>query len=145
MDLSSGFQIEEPHIFVPWDIGEETFQKMFSELHLRLVTAGYFTAHCTSLGGLPHVLGFHFHPRGSGRLAELEFFRTSYSDLATSYKEFQRHLKITFGSPTVTTPGSEGFPSHVWRMPGAEVVHFVLDRFGPEEHVRIKRRTSEET
>ena len=105
---------------------------------------GYFTL-TDSPGGLPHELGLHFHPRGSGRLSELEFFRTSYSDLTTSYKEFQRHLEITFGSPTVTTPGSEGFPSHAWRIPGVEVVRFVLDRFGPEEHVRIKRRASEQT
>jgi hypothetical protein len=70
----------------------------------------------------------------------LEFFRTSYADQAGSYQEFQRHLEQTFGQPTSTTPGSEGFPSHTWRLPGAEVVHFVYDRFGPEEHVRIKKR-----
>ena len=33
MELSRGFQIEEPRIFVPWDIGEEAFQKIFPELH----------------------------------------------------------------------------------------------------------------
>ena len=40
MELSRGCQVEEPRIFVPWDIGEEAFQKIFPELHSRLVTAG---------------------------------------------------------------------------------------------------------
>jgi hypothetical protein len=140
MDISRGFQIEQPELFIPWKVSETELQKIFDGQLLRHVTHGYFTTHCTSLGGLSHELGFHFHPRGEGVLIELEFFRTSYADQAGSYQEFQQHLETTFGQPTTTTPGSEGFPSHTWRLPGAEVVHFVYDRFGPEEHVRIKKR-----
>jgi hypothetical protein len=86
-------------------------------------------------------LGFHFYPRGDGGLVEVEFFRTSYLDLAASYQEFQYHLEATFGRPVTTTAGSAGFPSHIWRFPGADVIHVVQERFGPEEHVRIKRTT----
>src|SRR5438552_13860370 len=139
MDLSKGFQIEEPNIFVPWDTPESQFQNGFEGLHLRLVTHGYFTTHCTSLEGLSHELGFHFYPKNKGRLVEFEFFRSSYSDLAESYQEFQHHLEATFGQPTITVPGSEGYPSHTWRFPGAEVVHFVQEHFGPAEYVRIKK------
>jgi len=139
MDLSRGFQIEEPHVFVPWDTPEIQFLDGFEGLHLRLVTHGYFTTHCTSLEGLSHELGFHFRPRKNGRLVEFEFFRSSYSDLAASYQEFQRHLEATFGQPTITVPGSEGYLSHTWRSPGAEVVHYVEEHFGPAEYIRIKR------
>ena len=31
------------------------------------------------------------------------------------------------------------FPTHEWLVPGARIVHLVQDRFGPEEHMRIKR------
>lgn len=140
MDISSGFQIEQPALFIPWKVSETDLQKICDGQLLRHVTHGYFTTHCTSLGGLSHELGFHFHPRGGGVLIELEFFRTSYADQAASYQEFQQHLEQTFGQPTTTTPGSDGFPSHTWQLTGAEVVHFVYDRFGPEEHVRIKKR-----
>ena len=140
MDISRGFQIEQPELFIPWKVSEPDLQQIFGGHPLRHVTHGYFTTHCISLGGLSHELGFHFHPRGGGVLIELEFFRTSYADQAGSYQEFQRHLEQTFGQPTTTTPGSEGFPSHTWRLTGAEVVHFVYDRFGPEEHVRIKKQ-----
>jgi hypothetical protein len=139
MDLSKGFQIEEPHVFVPWETPETQFLDGFEGLHLRLVTDGYFTTHCTSLEGLSHELGFHFRPRKNGRLVELEFFSSSYSNLAESYQEFQRHLEATFGQPTITVPGSEGYLSHIWRSQGAEVVHYVMEHFGPAEYIRIKR------
>src|SRR5262249_44708452 len=115
------------------------FQKRFERLQLRCVTEGYLTTHCTSLSGLSHELGFHFDPRHNGRLVEFEFFSSSYPDLASSYQAFQRHLEETFGPPTLTVPGSEGYLSHTWNFPGTEIVHYVLDRFGPEEHVRIRK------
>jgi hypothetical protein len=139
MDISKGFQLEQPHIFVPWETLEVEIRTLFDGLPLRRVTHGYFTIPCLSLGGLSHELGFHFYPRGGGILTELEFFRTPAPDLAASYEKFQQHLEATFGPPALTAPGSEGFLSHTWRLPGADVVHFVLNRFGPEEHVRIKK------
>jgi len=140
MNISEGFQIEQPELLIPWKLPEADLQKIFCGQSLRHVTHGYFTTHCISLGGLSHELGFHFHPRGGGVLVELEFFRTSYADQAGSYQEFQQHLEQTFGQPSTSKPGSEGFPSHTWQLAGAEVVHFVHDRFGPEEHVRIVKR-----
>jgi len=144
MEVSKGFQIEQPEIFVPWKISEEKLKQLFNGSTLRHVTNGYLAISCTSLSGLAHELGFHFHPRDEGVLIELEFFRKSYPDQAASYQEFERHLEATFGSPTHTTIGSEGFPSHTWQLRGAQVVHFVYDRFGLEEHVRIKKLPSQD-
>jgi hypothetical protein len=138
MDLSKGFQIEDPNVFVPWDTLESQFHNGFDGLHLRLVTDGYFTTHCTSLEGLSHELGFRFYPWNKGGLVEFEFFLDSL-DLAASYREFQHHLEATFGQPTITERGSEGYPSHTWRFSGAEVVHFVQEHFGPAEYVRIRK------
>ena len=84
-------------------------------------------------------MGFHFWPRGDGRLLEFEFFQGPFPDLAASYEGFQRHLEATFGQPTITVPGSEGYPSHTWRFLGADVLHFVQEHFGPAEYVRIQR------
>ena len=139
MDLSKGFQIEQPHVFVPWHTPETEFLDGFRGLHLRLVTHGYFTTHCTSLSGLSHELGFRFYPQG---LVELEFFCSSCLDLPTSYDVFQRHLEETFGPPTLTSPGSEGYLSHTWTFPGVEILHYVQEHFGPAEYVRI-RKTAE--
>jgi hypothetical protein len=74
MDLSDGFQIEEPEAFVRWGMTES---ELLATLPItpRHVTTGYYVIDCTSLGGLHHVLGFHFRPRENGELRELEFFR----------------------------------------------------------------------
>jgi len=101
---------------------------------LRRVRRGYYCLSCTSLGGLRHELGCHFD-RG---LQELEFFRKAYPDQRASFNEFQHHFESAFGPPTETTPGSEGLPNHRWVFPGFEIVHVVYDRFGPEEHMRIR-------
>ena len=138
MDLAEGFQIEEPAVFVRWGITEpELLNTLTVEPHH--VTAGYYVIDCISLSGLHHALGFHFRPDEDGRLRELEFFRRRYPDLTESYNEFQRHLVAAFGAPATQSPGDEGFPNCTWQSGGATIRHYILYRFGPEEHVRITR------
>jgi hypothetical protein len=136
MDLSKGFQIEEPNVFVPWDTTEAQFRQTFGGLHLQHMKYGYYTAHCTSLSGLSLDLMFVFYPQGLG---EVRFFITSQPNLETSYDVFQRHLEETFGPPTLTSPGSEGFLSHTWVFHGAEIAHYVQEHFGPAEYVVIQK------
>jgi hypothetical protein len=138
VDLVCGFQLEQPQVLVRWGISEDQLQIIFTGMNLRRVTNGYFVTPCKSLGGLSHMLGFHFTPRIDGTLVEFEFFGTEHPDLKTSYQAFQHHLETTFGPPTVTSGGTEGFDSHVWLFPGAKVMHYVQEHFGPAEYVRIE-------
>lgn len=139
MNIHDGFKIDRPDTFVPWGITEAELMSLLGEYGLRNVTQGYYTLTCETLGGLKHELGFHFTPRKSGRLLELEFFRRSYPDQAASYNEFQEYFERTFGKPSKTTPVNKGFSSHEWKVKGAKISHYVVDRFGPEEHVRIHK------
>ena len=105
---------------------------------LKEVTAQYLVlSDVVSLGGLSHELGFHFAI--GGKLAKFEYFRKSYRDLRDSYAGFQKHLEVTFGPPTRREAGAEGCDRCVWDLAGAEVLHEIVDRFGPEEHVWIVR------
>ena len=144
-DLSDGFQVEEPPVFVPWGANESTLRELFPA-NLRTVTTGYFTVECVSLNGLRHVLGMHMTPREDGRLHELEFFRHDWQDssekqeaLSASFDIWQRHLELTFGRPTVRSDGDCDLPLYEWRIGTATVRHFCQYRFGPEQHVRIAR------
>lgn len=137
MDLADGYSIEQPSVVIPWHVTEAELLALLPEPP-RHVTTGYYTLPCTSLGGLRHDLGFHFDPRTGGRLHEFELFRRSYPDLRRSFDEFQEHLVATFGAPAEATPGDEGFDHFVWRVGPATVQHYVLYRFGPEEHVRVR-------
>lgn len=140
MDIEKGFQIENPNIFVPWSVSQSQLRELLSSQGLRHVTEGYFTITCKSMGGMTHELGFHFEPRSEDSLKELEFFRRSYSDQKKSYQEFQDHFEAVFGKPNHVKTGHEGFDSCTWNLGDVEIVHFVFDRFGPEEHMRIRRK-----
>jgi hypothetical protein len=140
MDLLRGFTLEDPSVTIRFGMSTRELKQLLGE-RVRRVTSGYYCLSCTSLGGLRHELGCHFK-RGlfHGGLTELEFFRKAYPDQAASFNEFQRHFESVFGPPTETTPGSEGLPNHRWLFPGFEIVHVMYDRFGPEEHMRIRAK-----
>ena len=139
MDIDKGFQIDRPNIFVPWDIDEKTLKDLFKGQELKHVTTGYYTINCTSLDSLNCMIGFHFDPRSNGRLNELEFFRMNYDNQQKSFDEFQNAFTNSFGQPSSTTKGNEGFNNYEWRLNNVQIVHYVFDRFGPEEHMRIKK------
>lgn len=138
MDIRAGFQIEDPPVFVPWGLDEGGVRALLPNGHM--VTDGYYVVECSSLGGLRHRLGFHFEPRVGGKLVELEFFRGEPADLQQSYDDFQTRLEATFGPPSKTSRGTweRRMATHRWARGRITVTHLVYDRFGPEEHVRIR-------
>ena len=137
MDISVTFPLVEPAVSVPWGISEPDLVALLGS-RLRRVTTGYLTMTCKALPGPEHELGFHFEPRSNGKLVELEFFRRSYKDQAGSYAQFQEAFERAFGPPTNVAPGAEGFPTAEWRFGRIAIRHLVMDRFGPEEHMRIR-------
>lgn len=139
MNIQEGFKIDEPDVFIPWDIDEQILTQKLNEYDFKHVTTGYYTISCKSLNGLNCMLGFHFEPRKNGLLNELEFFRTDYLDQEKSFTEFQFYFENEFGKPTSESKGNEGFKNYTWNLDHVQIVHYVFDRFGPEEHMRIKK------
>ena len=136
MEILEAFTIEHPAVSVPWGINAAELKALIPGLCR--VSHKYYTLPVTVLGGLRCMLGFHL--RGAtGGLSELEFFRTAYPDQRASFEEFQQHFERTFGPPSSSGVGAEGLPSYEWRLPGISILHYVFDRFGPEEHMRIRR------
>jgi hypothetical protein len=142
MNVENGVELERPAVLVPWSLTCDDLRALFPKpglgrQGLKEVTARYFVlSDVVSLGGLTHELGFHFGVRGT--LTKFEYFRRSYPDLGDSYADFQAHLEQAFGPPTRRVKGHEGFDTCVWRLKGAEILHEIVDRFGPEEHVWIE-------
>lgn len=121
---------------IPWLISQAELSSIVGGDCLTTVTTDYLVTRCSLLGGLQLSLGFHF--KGS-KLLEVELFRHFPVPLPESYAEFQHHLTLTFGAPTQTIPGeADGeYDHHEWRFGRTRIRHYVLDRFGSEEHVRI--------
>jgi hypothetical protein len=137
-DLEDGFHLEEPALFVPWTIREGSLLSLLGAA-ARRVTAGYVTCPCRTLSGLSCQVGFHFSPRASGILSELEFFRLKHTEEKASFDEFQSHLETTFGSPHRSKPGHVGYVAYEWTMGAVVISHGVTYRYMAEEHVRVRR------
>jgi hypothetical protein len=103
MDLAVGLALEDPDVMVPFGIDEPQLMALMPSA--RKVTAGYYVQEVVSLGGLRHMLGIHFDPRDGGRLREFEFFSREPAEVASSFADFDRHLRSTFGPPTESKVG----------------------------------------
>ena len=169
MNINIGFQIDQPNIFVPWDVDQKGLIDLFRGHEIQRVTEGYYCISCISLDGLHHKLGFHFeikpdpkkieelekyiasigtqikkvgpkvNLKREGKLSELEFFREAYPNLKESYDNFQSHFEKFFGNPLYTENKNSDFPKHEWQFKDVNIRHYVIDRFGPEEHLKITK------
>ncbi|MBF0382818.1 MAG: hypothetical protein HQL69_17495 [Magnetococcales bacterium] len=137
-DLTRGFHIEEPDVMVLWETPENSLQEMLGPHGLSKVTNGYYILPCISLGGMQHILGFHFDDEGT-TINHFEFFREGWSDIAVSFMDFQIRFQEAFLKPTKTEKGSDIFPHHKWEWRSCSIKHYVFDRFGLEEHMKIYR------
>lgn len=144
MNLALGVALESPPVLVPWSATRRDLLDLFPagadrDGGIQQVTACYLVQRgVTSLGGLNHAIGFHLGLLG--RLARVEYFRAEPHDLRESFADFQRRLEQALGAPTRRDPGPLGVDRAVWRVPGAEVLHELVERFGPEEHLWMVRR-----
>jgi hypothetical protein len=146
MNINKGYQIDQPSVFIPWDIDEKGLQELLDEYGLQRITEGYYCITCVSLGGLHHNMGFHFeikpdarkieefekfvdsigtrikkvgpkvNLKRKGKLRELEFFRETYPNLKESYDNFQSHFEKFFGKPLCTKNKYSKFPNHEWQF-----------------------------
>jgi hypothetical protein len=139
MNISQGYEIEQPKVFVPWGITEKVLIGLVNASSLRRVTKGQFSLSCISLGGLSHELSFHFKPRIDGSLKELEFYLKSARSLTQTFKRLQSHVEAIFGPPTITNHVRRSFPeySYIWNLKGVRIEHHVRERIWDTDVVRI--------
>ena len=130
MDVSEGFQIEKPNVFVPWSTSSRELVTMFRDLDLKQVNNDYIVTQCVSLKGLSHKLGFHFDLRPGFGIRYFELFDNGCQGNALSFLTFQKHLEATFGKPTTAARGEGGFPSYTWQRDSNVVLHRIQERFG---------------
>jgi hypothetical protein len=144
--LSKGFRIEDPEVLIAWGSPVAEVLEAFATkgaAEPRQVTPLYYTAPCTILGGLRCEVGFHFEGKGSSSsLKKIELFGNGERNIETSYRVFQDRLLKHFGSPTIEKAGTLGvsMPDCRWRVGSVAILHYAMDRFGPEEHLWIEKQ-----
>ena len=136
-DIQMGLLISDPEVFVPWSMSEEDVPVLFRNCPVTFVTEGYYVMKgATLFGNLICNIGFHF----DNTLRRIEFFRNEYEDLRKSYDGFQRSIERVFGKPTNQSTDETGFLNCTWRISDdIRVTHYVIERFGLEEHLNIEQ------
>lgn len=138
MEIAKGFQLEQPRVFVGWGITRDELEGLFAGTDLKQVDGFYFyLAGCVSLGDLSRGIEFRFSRR-SERLYEIGF-RVHADSIEESFPKLQQHLEATFGAPTMTSAGEEGFPDHIWLVHGVRIEHNVHEHFGPAERAAMTK------
>lgn len=107
-----------------------------------VITAGYITFRgCVFDSDIPLMIGIHFN---SHKVEFIEIFRTleyyqsEQYDINVSFNELSSILRKKYGKPLVLTSASiSGYPCEQWMTPSFIVNHYIMDRFGPGEHLHI--------
>lgn len=106
-----------------------------------IVTNGYIVFEGNVFGSdIPLMIGIHFN---SGKVKYIEIFRpreyyNEKYDINASFAELSKILKNKYGKPLITTSASiNGYPCEQWLTTNYIVNHYIMDRFGPEEHLHI--------
>ena len=157
--IAKGLQITEPNVFIPWNTSERKLLKLLKGSTPEKVGDGYYTLSVLLFGDLQCMLGFYFATSKKNFLSHrkntldcIGIFRSAeyyegyaYNKLTASFTDFQSRLEKAFGIPTSTIEGSQdytgGFPSYTWEIGEITIRHYVFERFGLGEHLRIQIAT----
>ena len=139
-DILKGIKIDEPKIFIPWDIDEQTFADKFKSNSVSLVAEKYYSVKgVTILGESNCNIGVYF----DNKLRKVGISRDNYAgydDYIKSFKSFQAILIRGFGQPTKCERTLNDFEDCEWKISDSiKIYHYVMDRFGLEEHLYIER------
>ena len=136
------FAIDFPEFSIVSDTQSFIASLKTSAIEYTLVTDGYITFAGKAFGcDIPLVFGVHFN---TVKIEFIEIFRPSayYQsdsyDIKESFSQLSDVLRKQYGNPLIATAASiGGQPCEQWRTSNYIVNHYIVDRFGPEEHLHI--------
>ena len=141
-DVFYGLKINRPMVFIPWDIKENEFIEMFKNHNIRkVVEKNYFIEDVDFLNEKNCNMGVAFKET----LYEISFSRQNYNGydgLIKSFENFQISLEKAYGKPNKRKEVLINFESCEWNInKKIKIFHYVIDRFGLEEHLCIENTT----
>lgn len=136
------FEVDSPKLSITPNPHNLKSSLKNAEIDYKVVTDGFITfAGCVFDSDIPLMIGIHFN---LSKIEYIEIFRTpkyyqsEKYDINTSFAELADILKKKYGNPIVTTSASiNGYPCEQWITPGYIINHYIMNRFGPAEHLHI--------
>jgi len=136
-NLDCGYALEDPPITVPWGLSRRKLAQILGGHGLRRWDNDNFVISCKSLTGLSHELQFRFNVDYGPNHYMLVLYQLPGHDIGQSFHTFQRHLELTFGSPSSSEDTDDSFPYYTWKIGDFTVSHGVHERFVLCETVSI--------
>ena len=139
---AASFEIDHPKFSItPNSQNIESLLKDAGIEHT-VVTDGYITFRGYVFDcDVPLMIGIHFNAHKIEFIEifrTLEYYQSEQYDIHVSFAELSNMLKKKYGKPLVTASASiSGYPCEQWTTPNFTVNHYIMDRFGPEEHLHI--------
>ena len=136
------FVIDSPQILITPDTRTLIESLKASNIEYTSVTNGYITFAGNAFGcDIPLMFGVHFNTLNVEFIEvfrPLEYYQSDRYDINESFSQFSDVLRKQYGKPLVTTAASiGGQPCEQWYTSNYIVNHYIMDRFGLEEHLHI--------
>ncbi|MBE6943379.1 MAG: hypothetical protein E7453_03860 [Ruminococcaceae bacterium] len=136
------FVIDFPQISITPDTQTFIASLKASDIEYTLVTNGYITFAGKAFAcDIPLMFGVHFNKLRIEFIEvfrPLEYYQSDTYDISESFSQLSDVLRKQYGKPLVTTAASiGGHPCEQWHTSNYIVNHYIMDRFGIEEHLHI--------
>lgn len=136
------FVIDSPKISITPDIQTFIASLKASDIEYKLVTNGYITFAGKAFAcDIPLMFGVHFNKLRIEFIEvfrPLEYYQSDTYDISESFSQLSDALKKQYGKPLVNTAVSIKWqPCEQWCTQDYVVNHYIMDRFGLEEHLHI--------
>ena len=154
-DILKGLQIDEPKIFIPWNIDENDFVNMFKNYTVARNIERYCGVKNITVFGEINcniVAGFdktickfsisrdHCEEDNSLKDKSIKTPEDFKIYLEKSFKNFQIALEKSFGKPSKRIKSLDSFESCEWNIGNKiKIYHYVMDRFGLVEYLHIEK------
>lgn len=136
------FEIDSPKISITPDISKIEALLKSTGAEYTVITKGYITFRGYVFNSdFPLMIGIHLNDlqvKFIEIFRPLEYYQSEKFNISDSFDEFSSLLKKKYGDPRVTTSKSTNdYPCEQWITADYIINHYIVDRFGPEEHLHI--------
>ncbi len=136
------FEVNSPKFTITPDARKLEASLKAAGIDYRLVTKGYIVFRGNVFeSDIPMMIGIHHN---GFKVVFIELFRpdeyycSGRYDINTSFNELSEVLRNEYGEPLIVTSKSiDNNPCEQWNTSDFIVNHYIMDRFGPEEHLHV--------
>ena len=136
------FPVLEPKIELTVSVSQCIKELNTADVKYNQVCKGYIVFPAKLFNGLVMMVGLHY----KGSVIEYievfrpqEYYDSPDFDIKKSFDEIHNSVMTCYGKPKVTNPPHlTGFPYERWTGKNFSLEHYIIDRFGPEEHLHFK-------